>query len=892
MNKSAGIVLLILLTVGTHYGQVPFFQYYSLLRRNEPVQVNVIFQDKSGFIWYGTNKGLFRFDGINQERFTAADSLPDDNVTAIAQDSLGRIWTGHKNGRLAFLEKGSIKNFDPPEGSSSNEISDILFDRHGNLWFSTLNDGLYYFTQDRLFRVDEQEGLPDIFVYDIVEDPLGNIWAGTDGGVAICTLRDKKVSIKVLDYNHGLPDNIIKKIVMDKTNTVWMGTEDAGVLSYDPLSGKTTPLIKGNWKFGALTDFLLHGNQVWISSLQSGLIVYDLKTEESKAYNANPEFDFMSVNTLLTDKEGNIWIGSKSGVLRTPGDHVEYIEAFDPYEDTNVLALTVDKESNLWFSTGEGLFKRRVDESGKVHIDRPLLNTTFQKYTTISLFTDSAGYIWAGLYGEGVLRINPGTSKIQYLNKELRNGNILSITGRGSIVWLATLGGGTQIKVSGEQLEIKNYSREDGLVSDYIYQVFMDSQERVWFATDGKGVGMLDGSGFHHYEKGLNSKVVYGFAEDKNHHIWLNAQSDGLYKFEGETFLALSSETPLREKNINCFSSDSFGNLIMMHDLGIDIYDVGKNKIRYLGDEVGIRDKKPNLNTLAKDHQGRIYIGTDRGIIKYSDLTNDFITLPQPLIGGLKVLDQKIDLSNNLTFKYDQNSVIIQYLGFWYQSPGNLNFQYRLENYDRDWIVSHDRSATYSSLPPGEYTFRLRVSDSEYFKDTNETSVKFIIRPPFWRTTWFYLLTAVALIFSGYAYIHFRERKLLQDKRILEEKVTERTLEIQQQTEEIQAQNEEIQSQAEEIQGINDNLELLVMERTAELEKKNKASEESAFIIAHELRAPVASVLGLINLISKCELSEEAKTIVTHMEDSAEKLNTVVRDITKAIEKGDKKSRK
>jgi signal transduction histidine kinase len=124
-------------------------------------------------------------------------------------------------------------------------------------------------------------------------------------------------------------------------------------------------------------------------------------------------------------------------------------------------------------------------------------------------------------------------------------------------------------------------------------------------------------------------------------------------------------------------------------------------------------------------------------------------------------------------------------------------------------------------------------------------------------------------------------------KKLLREKVRERTREIQIQNEEIQAQNEEIQSQAEEIQGINDNLESLVMARTIELEKKNKAAEESAFIIAHELRAPVASVLGLINLISKTKLDDDAKTIVTHMQDSADKLNAVVRNITKAIERGD-----
>jgi ligand-binding sensor domain-containing protein len=259
MKKVAGFLFCFFSLCATLEAQVPAFQNYPLLRRNEPIKVYTLFQDRAGFIWYGTNKGLFKFDGVNLDRYTVADSLPEDHVTALGQDSLGRIWTGHKNGKLAFLDSDKIRTFNPDEGTSSNEISDILFDSKGNLWFSTLNDGLYYFTQGRLFRLDEQEGLPDIFVYDILEDPAGNIWAGTDGGAAICKLIDKKVDIRVLDYAHGLPDNIVKKLVIDKNHTVWMATEDAGIVSFDPVIGRTTSLIDGGWKYGAITDFTLSG---------------------------------------------------------------------------------------------------------------------------------------------------------------------------------------------------------------------------------------------------------------------------------------------------------------------------------------------------------------------------------------------------------------------------------------------------------------------------------------------------------------------------------------------------------------------------------------------------------------------------------------------------------
>lgn len=350
----------------------------------------------------------------------------------------------------------------------------------------------------------------------------------------------------------------------------------------------------------------------------------------------------------------------------------------------------------------------------------------------------------------------------------------------------------------------------------------------------------------------------------------------------------MNTETPLREKNVNCVSSDKLGNLVIMHDLGIDIYDAERHKVRYYGDEVGIQDKRPNLNALTTDMTGRVYVGTDKGIVRYANLSLTLPPAPKPLITGMKVLDRNVALSDDLSFDHDENSVVIQYLGFWFQNPANLNFQYKLENYDRDWIRSHDRSATYSSLQPGDYVFKVRSSDTEDFTDAPEVAVAFTIEPPFWRTGWFIVLSVVAAVGAGGAFVSYRERKLINDKRILEEKVLERTMEIQKQAEEIQAQNEEIQSQAEEIQGINDNLEMIVLARTQELEKKNKASEEAAFIIAHELRAPVASVLGLINLISRTKLNKEARDIVDHMQCSGEKLDNVVRNITKAIERGDR----
>lgn len=868
--------------------QMPFFQHYYLLKKNEPVQINRIFQDNAGFIWYGTDKGLFQFNGRLYKRYDRTDSLPDEHVTAIAQDSLGRIWTGHQDGSIAFLQHGIVHRFDPPEGTATRPVSDILFDRKGRLWFSTLNDGLYYYLDDRIFRLDEMEGMPDIFVYDLSEDPEGNIWGGTDGGIVICKLEGGKPALSVLDYDDGLPDNIVKKITHLPDGSVLVATEDAGILSYDIQSRSFAPLIRRSWTFGSVVDFSVQHNKVWIATARSGLLHYDLQTGLLRNYSALPGYSLPAVSALLNDREGNLWAGTKSGVVRSAGAGLEFIESFEAAEKPDILAVAADRNNDLWFSTSEGLFKRSIDAQGRVKVTRPLENSPLRQYTVISLYTDEKGFVWAGLYGEGVVRIDPATAGTRYFNKELRNGNVLSITGKDNVIWLATLGGAERITITEGRFEFKNFSRHNGLSSDFIYEVFIDSKYRVWFGTDGKGVDMLQGTSMGHFENGLPSKVIYGFAEDGRGEIWLNVQGNGIYRFNDGSFAPLNTGARLRSSDASSIASDRFGNILVAHEAGIDVINTSTKNIRYYGEEAGIRDRQPTLNAISKDKFGNVYIGTDQGIIRYAMEDTVFQQHPVVFIDQLRVFDQPVDLVKTPVLDYDENSVTISFHGFWFQNTPGLQYRYRMDNFDDGWISTVNNAVTYSRLPPGDYTFRIKGSDNEDFSQVREASVNFSISPPFWTTTPFYLSTAAFFGLMAFSFIKFRERQLKMDNLILERKVEERTLEIQRKTEEIQAQNEEIMAQAEEIKGINENLEMLVKQRTEELQKKNKALEEYAFINAHKLRGPLASILGLINLIGKTSLDAEARVINQHLQQSAEELDEIVRSITIAIERSEK----
>jgi ligand-binding sensor domain-containing protein len=889
--KNISIIAILLFGVfidGT--GQVPFFEQYFLLRKNDAVQINAMLQEKEGYMWFATSKGLYRFDGKIQQRYTTKQGLANDVVTALAADSLGRIWIGYEDGKLGFIQNNTFQSFNPPEVSATKPISDILFDSKGNLWFATLNDGLYYFTSNRLYRVDEADGMPDLYIYDLAEDAHGNIWVGTDGGAAVCTLQGSKIHINVIDYNDGLPDNIIRKIIPENDHAVLLATEDAGIIRYDLNSGKNQSLSNGAWSYGSVSDFKIKDDKLWIGCPQKGLLVYDRNTGEEILYSAEQFPGVNAIRRIEKDMEGNLWLGTKSGLSRTPGDALQFLVRPEPGGNPNILAVTVDQQNNMWFSNNNGLFKRKMNRDAE--ITKPLSNSAFKNNTVISLYTDSKGYIWAGLYGEGVLRIHPETGKVKHLNRELRNGNILSIAGEDNTVWLGTLGGCTKITISdGEGLSITNYSREDGLASDFIYQVLLENN-RVWFATDGKGVAMMNRDGFHQYDQGLPSNVVYGIAQDAEDKLWVNVQGHGLYIFDGRKFYPCDSTLVLRDKDIHGLASDEAGNIVVMHDVGMDIIDVRNNKVVYLGEEVGMRDKIANLNAIGKDKKGNIYVGTTDGIIRYASEKGFLLNKPKPQLETVSVFDTPIDFAALPALKYDENNITIKYLGVWYKNPEGLFFSYQLENYDRDWITTRNQDVTYSRLPPGAYRFKLKVSESQDFSDAQETFVNFSIRPPFWQTIAFYIFTTILLVAIVYVVIKTREGKLRRYNELLETKVQMRTREIQQQNDEIQTQNEEISAQSEEILRINENLEDMVQERTRELEQKNKALEEYAFINAHKLRSPVATILGLINLISKTRLDHEGVEINRRLQHTADELDGIVSSITKAIERGERKTPK
>ncbi|MEM9023373.1 MAG: SpoIIE family protein phosphatase, partial [Bacteroidota bacterium] len=468
---------------------------------------------------------------------------------------------------------------------------------------------------------------------------------------------------------------------------------------------------------------------------------------------------------------------------------------FGESSSRNVLALQPGRDGSLWYITDDGLFRRRLNAAGWVMIEPFLKQRPYLDYTLISLYQDPWDNLWVGTFGNGLIWLNPESGETKLYRDELGNGNILGLTGKEDQIWLATLGGATQISISEDGLKAaRNYMASDGLNTNYIYQVFIDSKDRVWFGTDGNGIGLMEEGKFTSFKvRDTDSEVIYSFAEDGNGNIWINSLGQGLYRYDGRLFDNLGLEEGLRDVNIGAIQSDVNGNIVAIHEQGIDVYSLESNRFHPLGEEIGLRDMIPNLNAVAKDDFDNLWFGTEHGVIRYSDVLGNRISRPRPFIHQIKLFQDPIDLmKSGSSLGYNENNLTIEYIGFWYQSPENLNFRYRLDNYELEWIQSRNRSVTYSSLPPGEYIFRLQVSETENFDNAFATSYKLTIRPPFWERTWFYVVTVLGIIIIVLGFVKFRERSLLTAKRNLEMKVEERTREIAAQNVQIQAKNEEI----------------------------------------------------------------------------------------------------
>ncbi|CAN5531451.1 hypothetical protein BH11BAC2_BH11BAC2_09210 [soil metagenome] len=759
------LLFLLLINALPLFSEIPYFRSLVIDKENSSLRNNVLFQDQKGFVWVGTDHGLYRYDGFLFEKIYVDSINREVNVTSITENKQHQIIAGLNDGKLLTFYGDSIRMSVTPAHSP---IRSIVDDGNGTLWVATYGEGIFYRRTDGWHRV---AGMPDPFVYSLALYSSGVILAGTDLGLMVIETQNQQMHFKVYDAKKGLPDNMVRKITIDALGEIWLGLQEKGICRFDINSGTfDIPVNIQNWSYGPVNSMTLLQNEFWIATESNGIVDFEFRGDKrTRVFNKNAGFNYGKIIDLLRDREGNVWVATENRILMSQGEKVEINTGEGEIKFDSIKAITCDRNGDIWFSNHNGLFRYNYKKTGNESLEKFLEKPEFRMLHIVSLFEDEEGFIWIGTFDNGLFRLNPLNGSVIRFNEKdgLDNANVISINGRGNTLWLATLGGVVRCDVSLNPGKNDDFSysfhtfpKQEGPGNIFVYCVFIDSKNRVWFGTDGGGLSLYENGKFTTIKSSEpeKSKVVYSITEDLYGNIWFNTLNHGVYRYNGSGFRNFGLQQGLRELNISGLTTDIEGNIVVVHQRGIDLINSTTFEVDYIGRESGIELLDAELNAVAKDRKGSIWIGSEKGLIRFFHYNRNLIHKSETIIRKIYTFMKPGSNVKDSVFDYNQNQISIEFIGLWYSNPDEVSYRYRLLGLSTEWINTKDRIVTFPNLPPGNYTFEVLSSKNGQFHHAKLASFPFVIHKPFWKETW--VLTGTLILFIVLLVFFLRDREI------------------------------------------------------------------------------------------------------------------------------------
>ena len=752
-------------------------QHFKISQSSIPVKILTLFKNNQGYIYAGTSKGLYKFDGIKFTIVPFQNPVPEPAITSIFQDNKDQLWVGLQTGDIARLVNNHLKFFLPEEGTPKKSITAFLQDKQNNIWYSTDGEGIYYFSGNHQYLIDSADGLLEKSIYSLTLADNGEVLAGSDQGISICKVSGAQKKVINLNTKNGLPDNFIKAIIPAGNNTFWIAMQDKGVCLYNNTTRQFTTLPAfQSWKYGQINKLLQSQNNLWIATDEHGVIktnatgVSDLKIEADQLLN---------INDLLQDNEGNVWmVANNSDLIKTSGDQLKLLVNYKEKDYVNAHAILSDNKNNIWQGTVKGVIKY-LNDSAK-HQQKFPIRELDERTDITALYQDIYNRIWIGTMGKGIFLLDENTGKYRSVDENdfLQKSSVLSISGKDNTVFVSSLEGAGEFKLGDDasmakKFSYSNFTNISSIGTNYIYNIFKDSKDNIWFATDGKGITVFRDGKITTYNEtnGIKDEVIYSIAEDIKGNIWFSTHNNGVYKFDGNKFTNYSVANGLSDLNISAVKTDKIGNILIVYKKGIDVLDPATGQVSYINGSQGIKEiNVQDLGTVSQDTSGGMLVSTSDGILYYHALPNA-IHRPQTILENVSLFLDTTDISAKHNFTYDQNNFSFSFLGIYYTDPESVNYKYQLEGLSNEWISTKDRSITFPKLSPGKYTFRVRSSINQLFDNSNEASYEFFIEKPFW-TAWWFILSSILIIAAMVLwYVKAREKSVKKVERLQQEKI-------------------------------------------------------------------------------------------------------------------------
>lgn len=783
-------------------GQLPRFNH---LDRNDGLPNNAVSsiqQDVRGYLWFGTQGGLTRYDGRSFATCKNIPfdptSLPHDLVQTIYYDeSRDTLWVGTYRG-LARLTGGAggFERFahdpDDPRSLSNDVVISICRGPDGALWVGT-QDGLNRMTDgDSFERIDT----PNEVIRSLYRDTRGVLWIGTYAGLS---RWDPDLGlVQTLDLD--LPSAYVMTIGETDDGLLTLGLWDGGLVEYRPETGlvRTTSFADNK------VYTVLNGSDgtTWVGTWGGGLFVRD-RTGHIHEFSATEDQDLSSpiIYSLFEDDAGLVWVGTNGGGLHYLSPRQRNFRAF--YHDSDdpgslpagrINDIYRDSADRLWVGLYGGGLARYDDESRSWHSYRAARNRDEDRYALAddivnAIYEDSAGRFWVGTNG-GLQQFLVEEERFLDWERDLHpripfGGDIAYALTEDSegYLWIGTYRFGVS-RFDPRTQTIRYYRNVDGdphsLVNNLVYDIYEDSVGTVWLATNG-GLSRYrsasdDFVGYIYREEdttGLASNTVRVIYEDSQQRLWFGTVSGGLNLLNRRTgtFSRVTTEDGLSSNTVVGILEDEIGRLWLATQQGLNVYDTETGAIEVLDERDGLYGSEFQ-NGHFKDRDGSLYFGGGHGITRFdtSALTSNTHE-PRVHISNVTVFQEPI-APNRATFNGDEIELSPDddFLGFEfvaldYESPSSNQYAYQLVGFDRDWIYAGTRNyATYTNLRPGEYELQVLASNADGYWTTEPATLRIIISSPWYRRWWaFVAYAALALVVVGSAW-RLREARVLAGK--------------------------------------------------------------------------------------------------------------------------------
>ncbi len=854
---------------GTQEGLNRFDGYQFKVYRNNPQDPNslsnnyirTMIEDHNGIIWIGTVGGGLNSYNPSTELFTQyrnntkdTFSISSDDIWSLSEDKAGNLWIGTSNVLNKFDPKTKrfynvINSKSKKRTLFSSSVQKVFEDKDGMFWLVSTSGKLskYNPKTEEFTTLSYDSNVFDLlqisFVLTIIQDNTGLLWFGTQkGGLFNFDPKTEVFShytYKSVDVN-SLSSNEVRTILQDKIGNLWVGAYGGGVNRFNRQQQNFTRSVNNPQVFSSISNnniLSLYEDKtgiIWIGTEGGGINNFDLKKDKFPVFRNNPDLLNSLSNNIVTsfyeDRNGILWIGTWGGLNKyDPQTGLFSVYVNNPASPNSlssnyVYSITEDASGFLWIGTyGGGL--NRFDPNNQIfthYLSDPNDKTTISSNNIFGLLFDKKGILWIATYGGGLNRMDTKTGVItQYKNSKTDSNSISnntlwcvieSATGN---LWIGGLGGIEKMdKVTGKFTHYSHNTQNfNSLSLDEVMSLYEDKDGKLWIGTNGGGLNKFDPikNSFTNWrvKDGLPNDVIYGILPDNDGKLWLSTNK-GISKFN-----PINTKKPFRNFDIND----------------------------------GLQSSEFNGCSYHKGFSGKMYFGGINGFNAFfPEKVKDNPYLPDVVITGFKIFNQEVNVvpynlwdkfGVNITDTIDnQNIEVIRYedkfylpidipfvkeitlsyrdyvfsfdfASLHYSHPEKNKYAYIMEKFETEWntVDASRRYATYTNMDPGEYTFKVKATNSDEVWSTQAIEIKVIITPPFWQTWWFRIFSLVLIITSTIGYIKYRERNLMLQKRLLEQKVEERTLELKQKNTEIIQQKDEIETQRDEIEKQRDEIE-------------------------------------------------------------------------------------